>query len=111
MTYSLVARDPETAYSLFDEKTVEYENLRLEQHEGEYKGNFTFSVSASPFVAVVIIGGNIRVAVTVFALGGSEGSVHLINAADGKLVRSLPGHTSSVSALAFHPNGTLLGSV
>ena len=30
--------------------------------------------------------------------------------ADGKLLRSLPGHTSSVRALAFHPGGAVLVS-
>lgn len=64
-----VVRDPELAYSLFDERVVEYENLRLEKQEGEYRGNFTFSVSASPFVAVAIIGNNIKVAIMAFALG------------------------------------------
>lgn len=44
------------------------------------------------------------------ALGGSEAAIHLFQAADGKLMRSLPGHTSSVSALVFHPSGTLLVS-
>jgi hypothetical protein len=48
---------------------VEYENVRLEKQEGEYKGNFTFSVGASPFVAVLIIVNNVRVALVMFALG------------------------------------------
>jgi uncharacterized membrane protein SpoIIM required for sporulation len=64
-----VIRDPELAYSLFDERIVEYENLRLEKHEGEYRGNFTFDVSESPLVAATIIGNNIKVAVFAFALG------------------------------------------
>ena len=46
-------RNPELAYSLFDERVVEYENLRLEKQEGEYRGNFTFKVSQSPLVEVV----------------------------------------------------------
>lgn len=44
------------------------------------------------------------------AIGGSDTQIHLVNPADGKIVRSIPGHTSSVSALAFHPSGTLLAS-
>lgn len=68
-SFLAVVRDPDLAYSLFDERMVEYENLRLEKQEGEYKGNFTFSVSQSPVVAAQIIGNNVRVAVTAFALG------------------------------------------
>jgi uncharacterized membrane protein SpoIIM required for sporulation len=65
-----VLRDPELAYSLFDEHIVEFENVRLEkQAGGEYRGNFTFSVAESPFWAVVIIGNNVRVAILGFALG------------------------------------------
>ncbi len=64
-----VVRDPEVAYSLFDEKVVEYENVRLEKQEGEYRGNFTFSTAESPLVAVVIIGNNVRVALLAFGLG------------------------------------------
>ena len=30
--------------------------------------------------------------------------------ADGKLARSVPGHTGSVTGLAFHPSGTVLAS-
>jgi WD40 repeat protein len=44
------------------------------------------------------------------AVGGSDTLIHLLNVADGKLVRSLAGHTSSVKALAFHPGGALLVS-
>jgi uncharacterized membrane protein SpoIIM required for sporulation len=64
-----VLRDPEVAYSLFDERVVEFENLRLEKQQGEYRGNFTFSVSESPLIAAVIIGNNIRVAILCFAFG------------------------------------------
>jgi uncharacterized membrane protein SpoIIM required for sporulation len=66
-----VVRNPELAYSLFDERVVEYENLRLEKQKGEYRGNFTFDVSESPLVAVQIIGNNIRVAIMAFALGAA----------------------------------------
>jgi uncharacterized membrane protein SpoIIM required for sporulation len=68
-SFLAVVRDPELAYSLFDEHVVEYENLRLEKQEGEYRGNFTFDIAQSPLVAVRIIGNNVQVAVTVFALG------------------------------------------
>src|ERR671935_110567 len=64
-----VVRDPDLAYSLFDERVVEFERLRLEKQQGEYRGNFTFDVSQSPLVAVWIIGNNVRVAITGFALG------------------------------------------
>jgi uncharacterized membrane protein SpoIIM required for sporulation len=69
VSFLAVVRDPELAYSLFDENIVEYENVRLEKQQGEYKGNFTFDVAQSPFVAVQIIGNNVRVAATAFALG------------------------------------------
>lgn len=64
-----VVREPELAYSLFDERIVEYENIRLEKQEGEYRGNFTFDVSESPVVAAQIIGNNVKVAIMGFALG------------------------------------------
>ncbi len=43
------------------------------------------------------------------AAGGSDARIDLFGT-DGKLVRSLPGHTGTVTALAFHPSGTLLVS-
>jgi uncharacterized membrane protein SpoIIM required for sporulation len=70
-SFLAVVRDPELAYSLFDEQVVEYENIRLEKHEGEYRGNFTFPLSRSPLVAAQIIGNNIKVAVLGFALGAA----------------------------------------
>lgn len=66
-----VVRNPELAYSLFDERIVEYENLRLEKQQGEYRGNFTFDVSNSPLVCAQIIGNNVRVAILAFALGAA----------------------------------------
>ena len=39
------------------------------------------------------------------AAGGSDSQVHIFTAADGKLVRSMPGHTSAVTGLVFHPRG------
>ncbi len=44
------------------------------------------------------------------ALGGSDGPIHLVNVADGKIVRSLAGHGSTVTGLAFHPGGAVLVS-
>jgi WD40 repeat protein len=44
------------------------------------------------------------------AVGGTDTLIHLLNVADGKLLRSVAGHGSAVKALAFHPSGTLLVS-
>jgi WD40 repeat protein len=44
------------------------------------------------------------------AAGTAEGVIHLLNLADGKVVRSLQGHTSAVTGVQFHPGGTLLAS-
>lgn len=44
------------------------------------------------------------------AVGGSDSQVHLFQTGDGKLIRSMPGHTSAVAGLAFHPSGALLAS-
>jgi uncharacterized membrane protein SpoIIM required for sporulation len=68
-SFFAVLRDRELAYSLFDENTIEFENVRLEKQQGEYRGNFTFSVSESPFYAAFIIGNNVKVAVLAFAFG------------------------------------------
>jgi WD40 repeat protein len=39
------------------------------------------------------------------------GEIHLLNPADGKLIRKIQtGHASSVSHVAFHPGGAVLGS-
>jgi WD40 repeat protein len=43
--------------------------------------------------------------------GDSVGQIHLLNPADGKLIRTMQaGHTSTVTGLAFHPSGTALAS-
>lgn len=44
------------------------------------------------------------------AVGGADAQVHLFSVPDGKLARSLPGHTSSVTGLQFHPGGAVLAS-
>ncbi len=44
------------------------------------------------------------------AAGGSDARVHVFGTADGKLLRSIQGHASSVCALAYHPGGAVLVS-
>lgn len=44
------------------------------------------------------------------AVGTGDGPIHFLNLPDGKVIRSLTGHTSAVTDLAFHPTGTLLVS-
>ncbi len=44
------------------------------------------------------------------AVGGSDAQIHLMQVADGKIVRSLTGHTSSITSVRFHPSGTVLVS-
>src|SRR5882672_6774712 len=68
-SFVAIVRDPETAYALFDPDMIEFENVRLEKQEGEYRGNFTFSVSESPLAATFIILNNINVAIATFAFG------------------------------------------
>jgi WD40 repeat protein len=42
------------------------------------------------------------------AAGAGDGQIYLFNPADGKPIKALPGHTSGVTDLVFHPNNTLL---
>jgi WD40 repeat protein len=44
------------------------------------------------------------------AAGNAESQIHLFTVADGKFVRTMPGHTSSVTGLVFHPAGAVLVS-
>jgi WD40 repeat protein len=44
------------------------------------------------------------------AVGGSDSLIHLFSVPEGKLVRSMPGHTSSVTGVQFHPGGAVLVS-
>lgn len=44
------------------------------------------------------------------ALGGADGKVRLVQADDGSLLRTLPGHTVGVQSVAFSPDGNLLAS-
>jgi WD40 repeat protein len=41
-------------------------------------------------------------------VGGTDALIHLVSLTDGKIVRTLAGHGSSVTSLVFHPGGTLL---
>jgi WD40 repeat protein len=40
--------------------------------------------------------------------GNADGLIQVLNLADGKVLRTLTGHTAAVTSLAFHPTGTLL---
>jgi WD40 repeat protein len=42
------------------------------------------------------------------AVGNAEGKIDLFGVGDGKLIRSMPGHGSAVTALQFHPREPLL---
>lgn len=64
-----IIRDPEIAYSLFDPNMVEFENLRIEKQQGQYKGNFTFDTAVSHAAAAGIIANNCFVAIRSFAFG------------------------------------------
>ncbi len=72
-SFIAVVNEPRVAYSLFDEDMVEYENLRLEKQQGEYRGNFNFDVKDSSLVAALIISNNIYVAMRAFAFGALLG--------------------------------------
>ena len=87
-----VAREPELAYSLYDEQAVEYENLRLEKQSGEYRGNFTFPAAQSPLFAALIIANNVRVAALAFALGAlAVAPGVLLLAYNGRMLGTLTG--------------------
>jgi WD40 repeat protein len=44
------------------------------------------------------------------AAGTATGIIHLLDPQGGKVVRSLPGHTSAITALSYHPGGGILAS-
>lgn len=91
-SFLAVVNHPELAYSLFDEQVVEFENIRLERQEGEYRGNFTFDVSKSPLMAVLITANNIKVAILAFSLGALlciPGAVLLVF--NGRMLGTLSG--------------------
>ncbi|MEI7849027.1 MAG: WD40 repeat domain-containing protein, partial [Chloroflexota bacterium] len=43
-------------------------------------------------------------------LGGWDGSLRILRAADGEMVRSIPAHSEQVQSVAFSPDGSLLAS-
>ena len=43
-------------------------------------------------------------------VGTADGPIHFINLADGKIARTLLGHTASVTGIVFHPTGTLMAT-
>ena len=67
----LVTRDLGLAYSLLDPHAVskEIEQLQAAAHSGSaFRGNFSFGLGESPGTAGMLIGNNLRVALTFFAL-------------------------------------------
>lgn len=68
-SFMAVKINPKLSYSLYSKEAIQYEEYRLEHHKGEYKGNFTFSVPESSFVAAIIITNNLKVDVLCFAGG------------------------------------------
>jgi WD40 repeat protein len=44
------------------------------------------------------------------AAGTAAGVIHILNPTDGKVLRSLAGHGSTVTGLQYHPSGTVLAS-
>jgi WD40 repeat protein len=44
------------------------------------------------------------------SLGGSDGKIYQFQAADGKYVRTLTGHTGAITGLAYHPGNAALVS-
>jgi WD40 repeat protein len=43
-------------------------------------------------------------------VGTADGPIHFINIGDGKIIRTLAGHTSAVTGIVFHPTGTLMAT-
>jgi WD40 repeat protein len=43
-------------------------------------------------------------------LGTADGPIHFINLPDGKIIRTLVGHTAVVTGIVFHPTGTLMAT-
>jgi uncharacterized membrane protein SpoIIM required for sporulation len=72
-SFVAVVNDPAIAYSLFDENMVEFENIRLEKQQGEYRGNFTFKTNESPLMAAKIIANNVTISMKAFAFGALLG--------------------------------------
>ena len=43
-------------------------------------------------------------------VGDANGAIQVVNLGDGKIIRTLAGHTSAVTGLVFHPSGNVLAS-
>ncbi len=43
-------------------------------------------------------------------IGTADGPIVVVNLGDGKIARTLAGHTGPVTGMTFHPNGTLLAT-
>ena len=43
-------------------------------------------------------------------LGNADGAIQMFNLGDGKVVRTLTGHTGPITGFVFHPSGTLAAS-
>lgn len=43
-------------------------------------------------------------------IGTADGPIHFVNLGDGKILRTLVGHTAPVTGIVFHPTGTLMAS-
>lgn len=43
-------------------------------------------------------------------VGTSDGPIHFVNLGDGKIARTLLGHTGPVTGIVFHPTGTLMAT-
>jgi len=69
-------------------------------------GETRWSVDAESMALEVAVSPNGRWV----AVGYLDGRLHLLDAADGRLVADIPGHTERVVALAFSPDGRRLAS-
>lgn len=69
----LVWSDPDLAYELFDADIVAQTVQQFRSTEGEFRGNFTFRLSDSPLISEWIILNNLKVGLTLFALGALAG--------------------------------------
>lgn len=63
-----------------------------------------------PLVVVIVSSVTISFDGKIIALGRVNGEIDLVSPANGKTTRTLKGHTSRVTALKFHPTGTVLAS-
>lgn len=75
VSFFAVKLNPTAAYSLWQEKYISFEEERLSQETGEYRGNFTFSKEESSRISGEIMTNNIRVTMLAFAGGVLAGSL------------------------------------